>query len=170
MRITVRVALPRRFFAVPARTSTTKRFAPRSLRAAFAERIVTLTFLPALTFLKVVASALLAVVRTRARRSVAPAGTVTLTVTPVVASAAAVTVAGAVTRAARRGAGAAAPASGTAAPMARGPAAAAAATGPPGGGPAAGSGAASWRPSIGRQFHSSAGASVALSPTTAVLP
>src|ERR671933_2185095 len=131
MRITVRVALPGRFFAVPARTSTTKRFTPRSLRAAFAERIVTLTFLPALTFLKVVASALLAVVRTRARRSVAPAGTVTLTVTPVVASAAAVTVAGAATRAARRGAraGAAAPASGTAAPMARGAAAAAAATG-----------------------------------------
>src|SRR5919202_5832185 len=118
MRITVRVALPRRFFAVPARTSRTKRFAPRSLRAAFAERIVTLTFLPPLTFLKVVASALLAVVRTRARRSVAPFGTVTLTGTPVVASAAAVTVAGAATRAARRGAAAAAaagaPASGTA--------------------------------------------------------
>src|SRR5918912_1883113 len=143
MRITVRVALPRRFFAVPARTSPTKRFAPRILRAAFAERIVTLTFLPALTFLKVVASALLAVVRTRARRSVAPAGTVTLTGTPVVASAAGVTLAGAATRAARRGAaaGAGAPASGTAAPRARGAAAAAAATGAGGAGGAGFSGA-----------------------------
>src|SRR3954453_7299758 len=97
MRTTLRVALPRRFLAVPARTSITKRFAPRSLRAAFAERTLTLTFLPSLTFLEVVARALLAVVRPPTRRSVAPAGTVTLTDTPVVASAAVVAIAGAAT-------------------------------------------------------------------------
>src|SRR4051794_19268558 len=173
MRITLRVAAPRRFLAVPARTSTTKRFAPRSLRAAFAERTVTLAFLPPLTFLNVVARTLFPAVSPPTRRSVAPFASVHVTGTPVVAIEAAVPAVGAATLAATSF-GAAAPASGTApaiaggAPAAAAPAPAGAAAA--GGGPAGGSGAVSWRPSIGRQFHSSAGASVALSPTTAVLP
>src|SRR3954454_8950330 len=135
-RITLRVALPRRFLAVPAGTSTTKRLPARSLRATFAVCTVTLTFLPPLTFWKVVRRARLAVVRTRTRRSVAPVGTVTLTGTPVVASAAAVTVVGAARRARPT---VATPTPGIAAAIARGPPAAAAAA-PPGGAGAGGSG------------------------------
>ena len=73
MRITLRVGLPRRFLAVPARASTTKRL-PTQLLRSFAERIFTFTLVPPLTLRKVLTSALLAVVRTRRRRSVAPAG------------------------------------------------------------------------------------------------
>src|SRR4051795_10668071 len=95
----LRVALPRRFLAVPARTSTTKRLPARSCLRSLADLILTLTLVPPLTFLKVANSALLAAVRTRRRTSVAPLGTVTVTGTPAPPTAAAVTVAGAASRA-----------------------------------------------------------------------
>src|SRR3954453_15632252 len=142
--MTLRVALPRRFLAVPARASMTMRLPARSCLRSLADLILTLTFVPPSTVLKVENSALLAVVRTRRRTRVAPCGTVRVTGTPVVPNAAAFTGAGAAgrpaataTRAPRPGT-AAATAGATAA---AGPAAAAAA--PPGGGGPAGSGAVS---------------------------
>src|SRR5690349_2853135 len=73
--------------------------------------MLTLTFVPPLTALKVENSALPFVVSTRSRTIEAPAGTATVTGTPDEASAAAATVAGAATRAAAN----VAPANGTAA-------------------------------------------------------
>src|SRR5690349_24213176 len=111
MRSTLRVGSPRRFRAVPARTSMTYRLPDRSCLRSLAERILTLTFVPPLTCLKVENSALLAVVRTRRRTSVAPVGTATDTGTPDDATVPAATVAGETTRAAAN----VVPASGTAA-------------------------------------------------------
>src|SRR3954453_5247201 len=91
----LRVALPRRFLAVPARASMTMRLPARSCLRSLADLILTVTFAPPLTFLKVENSALLAVVRTRRRTRVAPCGTVRVAGTPVVANAAAFTLAGA---------------------------------------------------------------------------
>src|SRR3954464_721895 len=117
--MTLRVALPRRFLAVPARASMTMRLAARSCLRSLADLILTVTFAPPLTFLKVENSAVLAVVRTRRRTRVAPCGTVTVTGTPVVPNVAAFTVAGAGTRAAATpvaGGGARAAATATRAP------------------------------------------------------
>src|SRR4051794_26657978 len=96
----LRVALPRRLRAVPARTPMTERLPPGSCLPRFAERTLILTFVPPLTFLKVENSALFAVVRTRRRTTEAPLGTATVTGTPVVATDAAVMADGAATRAA----------------------------------------------------------------------
>src|SRR3954463_15589531 len=112
----LRVALPRRLRALPARAPMTSRLPARSCLRSFAERTLILTLVPPLTFLKVENSALLAVVRTRRRTSDAPLGTATVTGTPVVPTAAAVNALGAATRAAAtRCAASGAPASGPAA-------------------------------------------------------
>src|SRR3954469_15547059 len=171
--MTLRVALPRRFLAVPARASMTMRLPARSCLRSLADLILTLTFVPPLTVLKVENSALLAVVRTRRRTRVAPCGTVRVTGTPVVPNAAAFTVAGAATRATATATRA--PSPGTAAATAAGEAAragpAAAAPAAAGGSGAVGSAAVRLRPSIGRQFHSSAGVARSLFlPTTAGSP
>src|SRR3954468_9032459 len=127
--MTLRVALPRRFLAVPARASMTMRLPARSCLRSLADLILIVTFAPPLTFLKVENSAVLAVVRTRRRTRVAPCGTVTVTGTPVVPNVAAFTVAGAATRAAATATRA--PRPGTAAATAGDAAPAAAAPAPP---------------------------------------
>src|SRR3954453_10089248 len=91
----------------------TMRLAARSCLRSLADLILTVTFAPPLTFLKVENSAVLAVVRTRRRTRVAPCGAVWLTGTPVVPNVGASTVAGAATRAAATATGA--PSPGTAA-------------------------------------------------------
>src|SRR5215211_3568668 len=90
MRITLRVAFPRRFLAVPARTSMTYRLPARSWRRSLADLILSFTFVPPLTFWKVENSGLPAVVRTRRRTIDVPAGASTVTGTPVVPTDAAV--------------------------------------------------------------------------------
>src|SRR4051794_11802427 len=98
--MTLRVALPRRFLAVPARASMTMRLPARRCLRSLADLIFTLTFDQPLTSLKAEKGALWEVVRTGRRPRVAPCGTVRVPGTPVVPNAAAFTVAGAVTRAA----------------------------------------------------------------------
>src|SRR3954467_14322573 len=100
----------------------TTRLPARSCLRSLADLILTVTFVPPLTFLKVENSALLAVVRTRRRRTFAPLGTVTVMGTPAAPHAAPVTVAGGANRAGPTVAAAGVPTSGIAA---AGPAAAA---------------------------------------------
>src|SRR4051812_26603782 len=78
----------------------TMRLPARSCLGSLADLILTLTFVPPLTALKVENSALLAVVRTRRRTSVAPCGPVGVTGTRVAPTAAASPGAGTATRAA----------------------------------------------------------------------
>src|SRR3954447_25647358 len=103
MRITLRVALPRRFLDEPARPSVRGPLPGRSWRRSLADLILSLTLAPPLTFWKVVNSGLPEVVRTPRRAMPVPAGAVNATGTPA-ENAWAVTAVGVLTAAMARGA------------------------------------------------------------------